>query len=105
MRKMQLPAYCPVVLGVQAAEYKGVSVAVKKTIIMPCIDIIEPSIEPMAEPVSIVIPDIVDVAIFMPDIALVPVTIAMSVMVEDAMLIPDMSMLRSLVAGRFRLDR
>ena len=34
MRKMQVPAYCPVLEGVQPLEYKGVVVEVKKTIVI-----------------------------------------------------------------------
>lgn len=32
MRKMQVPAYCPVVFGVQVMENKGVEVDVKNVI-------------------------------------------------------------------------
>jgi hypothetical protein len=35
MRKMQVPAYAPALDGVQEFEYRGVFVAVKKTMLMP----------------------------------------------------------------------
>lgn len=36
MRNMHAPAYCPVVLGVNADDQRGVLVEVKKTISMDC---------------------------------------------------------------------
>ena len=39
---MQVPAYCPALLGIQAFEYRGVFVAVKKTIAMPSMPIFAP---------------------------------------------------------------
>ena len=42
MRKMQVPAYCPVELGVQAAENRGVEVAWKKVISIISMRIIVP---------------------------------------------------------------
>ena len=58
IRKMQVPAYCPVVLGVQSLEKSEVLMALKKTMLMP----IEVSVSP---PMSILMPD---VAAAMPDI-------------------------------------
>lgn len=45
MRKMQVPAYAPALAGVQASEYSGVVVDVKKNMDMP-MDIEEPLLVP-----------------------------------------------------------
>ena len=62
---MQVPAYCPLLLGVHAREYKGVSVDVKKTMAMLSIPIMMPDgalveVAPGIE-LSIAMPDMVEV--------------------------------------------
>lgn len=42
IRKIQVPTYWPVVLGVQPSEYSGVEVEVKKVIIISPIDMMLP---------------------------------------------------------------
>jgi hypothetical protein len=61
MRNMQVPAYVPALPGVQAFEYRGVPVDVKKTIIMSDMPIMWPDIsivleEDESEPEGIDIP-------------------------------------------------
>lgn len=50
IRKMQVPAYWPALVGVQALEYRGVIVEVKKTMAMSAIDMVIP--EPIEPPMS-----------------------------------------------------
>lgn len=93
IKKMQVPAYCPMVLGDHASEYRGVLIEEKKTIIMSPIDIIPlelmsipdmpdmpgmeesevdegimlPEVMVMVMPLMLLMSDMaVDVAIFMP---------------------------------------
>lgn len=51
IKNMQVPAYWPALLGVQALEYKGVTVEVKKTMAISAIDMVIPP--PMEPPMSI----------------------------------------------------
>jgi hypothetical protein len=50
IRKMHVPAYWPAFCGVHEVEYRGVSVAVKKAIVMP---VCELELEPMSMPLML----------------------------------------------------
>ena len=81
MRKMQVPAYCPVLEGVQVLEYKGVLVEVKKTIV---IDMdMEESVDMLIvlELVAVLVPMFIAMEVDVP----VPMAIAIVVDVPMAM--------------------
>jgi len=52
IRKMQVPAYCPVELGIQDMEYRGVVVEVKNVMAMEFMPIIVVSDEELAVDVA-----------------------------------------------------
>ena len=68
MRKMHVPAYCPIVLGVHSLEKRGVSVALKNTMFIP-IDEFSMSISMLdvaaaaVDMVEVAMPGIVDMSI------------------------------------------
>lgn len=89
IKKMQVPAYWPVVLGDQASEYRGVLMELKKTIIMSPIDIMPmefmsmPDMEASAVEEAIMLPEVI--VMDMPDMSLMP-----DMAVDVGMLMPDM---------------
>jgi hypothetical protein len=72
--KMQVPAYCPAPFGVQALEYKGVLLEVKKTIFIESMPIMlldeEPAEVDIGIELSMDMPDIVAVIVVAIDIVL-----------------------------------
>jgi hypothetical protein len=79
IRNMQVPAYCPVELGVQAMEKRGVLVEVKNVIAIESIDIIVIPDDDIDMELSVELGmDIADVVVGDPDIDIVMPDIYMS---------------------------
>jgi hypothetical protein len=78
IKNMQVPAYCPVELGVHVMENRGVVVDVKKVIAIESIPIMVVSDEDIADDVAIDIADVVlagdpDIDIVMLDMSILAV--------------------------------
>lgn len=84
MRKMQVPAYCPVFVGVQVMENRGVLVDVKKVMAMSFIPIMDMEVDE-----AVVMDEVVDMGML--------VDVDMAVM----LLVIDISMI---LPRRWRLD-
>ena len=91
IRKMQVPAYCPVLFGIHALEYRAVSVAEKKTIIMSDIPIMSLSVILDMDEAAVaeaMLDIVVEVAM------LVLAMLAIAIVVEVAMLMSLISTIR-----------
>jgi hypothetical protein len=83
IRKMQVPAYAPVEVGVQAVVYKGVSWAVVKTIDMELMPDMDVPVEAAAEVALVMAITMVDDDDDICDMSIVAIVVVMDASVFD----------------------